>query len=981
MKFKYFTLAFLSVFCFCTLSATEIADSVFETDNPPSQWPPTMASGTLPVIYINTVDSLPIVSKTDYIDATYWLDPLDTGFEAFGSAEQPLKTEIRGRGNYTWNAFDKKPYKLKLDKKAGFFGLPKSKHWALLADANSGTAFSTALGMEISRKMGLAWTPSCQAVEVVLNGEYMGFYTLCETVRVDEDRVNIHEQADLETDPDEIAGAWLLEIDNTYNDYQINLTDANGYAMSISPDTPEILSDEQTLYLSAEMNRLNDLINAEDKSDSTELEEILDINAFARYYLTLEIMHDLEGFYGSCYFYKDAEPGSKWTFGPVWDWGNALSKLKEGKRIYESNPANHWVDQLVQFPAIMEEIKKVWYEFFSNNPAEYFSNFVADYIDYITPAYTGPESQRWPEYNIPLSWYRNQIPGRITENYALVDEWYHIPKLRWPAKMASGTLPVIHINTDEESPIPNASESIDATLWMEAESLGFENFGSKTDPIRTKIRDTENISESQYDKKPYRLEFSDKVSFFGLTESMHWDLHADVESPNMFTGVIGMEIGKKIGLDRTPSLQPVEIVINGVYMGVYTLGESVNIDENTGGWLIRIDGNGDDNSVCVETTAGNKIFITAVSPESLSDTQKQYLTEQIELLSTLISTDDKTNVAELEAILDINAFARYYLANEIMDNQSAFASSCYMYKDPSPDAKWTFGYIGNLKNALTRDKGEFRLYESDIPNLWVEELVHFPVIRNEIKHVWHDFIENNPVEYFSTFLIDYSDHLEKAYNEVDAERWPRYHTQTWNKNQMAARLAHNYSVVSSWYPVKPDLYVFVPYGPLTDDGLESMDWLIMGAFNEQRDGTYEAFVDLLPSTFRIASLDGNSYCIGAPYGAEPINNSILYPVEEAGETFTADFFFRRATLDFDPYGKTLLITCDGKTANEEFIIKDDSSPSFSMASHTILAHETVNIYTPLGQIITTLHRGESTTLSPGMYLVRGSFKTEKIHIQ
>lgn len=386
-------------------------------------WPASMVSGTLPVIYINTEGSVPVLTK-DYIDAYYWFDPMNTDFEAFGSEDKPLKTEIKGRGNYTWEKYEKKPYKLKFDKKAALLGLPKSKHWALLADANSSTIYTTALAQEISRKMGLAWTPSCYPVEVVLNGEYIGFYTLCETVRVDEGRVNIFEQPDEATDPEVVSGAWLVEIDNTKSDYQVTFDDGTGKTMAVTADTPEVLSAEQTAYLSEQMQLITSLIFAEDKSDMTDLANIIDLNSLARFYLVLELIDDQEAFSGSCFFFKSDEPGAKWTFGPIWDLGNALTRVKENRRLFESTFNNHWIQELVKFPDFRLELMDVWEEFKAQNPAEYFSQYVADYMEFITPAYTGPDSERWPDLNIPLSWYKKQVPGRIADNYNTLDAWY-----------------------------------------------------------------------------------------------------------------------------------------------------------------------------------------------------------------------------------------------------------------------------------------------------------------------------------------------------------------------------------------------------------------------------------------------------------------------------------------------------------------------------------------------------------------------------
>ena len=44
------------------------AEATPRTDTTPAY------SGTIPVMFITTVDSVPIVSKEDYVDATYYLE-------------------------------------------------------------------------------------------------------------------------------------------------------------------------------------------------------------------------------------------------------------------------------------------------------------------------------------------------------------------------------------------------------------------------------------------------------------------------------------------------------------------------------------------------------------------------------------------------------------------------------------------------------------------------------------------------------------------------------------------------------------------------------------------------------------------------------------------------------------------------------------------------------------------------------------------
>ena len=81
-------------------------------------------SGTLPVLYITTENKKPITSKEDYLNATYYLDAKGiAGYENIGSATAPLNMEIKGRGNYSWTGFDKKPYRIKLAEKQAFCSL------------------------------------------------------------------------------------------------------------------------------------------------------------------------------------------------------------------------------------------------------------------------------------------------------------------------------------------------------------------------------------------------------------------------------------------------------------------------------------------------------------------------------------------------------------------------------------------------------------------------------------------------------------------------------------------------------------------------------------------------------------------------------------------------------------------------------------------------------------------------------------------
>ena len=225
----------LSIFTVALLLMSCTEDSLANEPEPQS---PNTVSGSIPALYIETENHAPIVSKTEYLNATYWLDPMG----AEGA---------------------KKPYKIKLDKKTAVMGMPKNKHWALLKPTEN-----TVAGLQLGKLMNMAWTPSFRPVEVVLNGDYIGLYFLTETIRIDENRVNIYEQQDQETNPELIKGGWLVEVDNYHDEDQITIPECSKWNLTLRYHSPEDLSNAQLQWLTDEFKSINAAVYSSDKTST-----------------------------------------------------------------------------------------------------------------------------------------------------------------------------------------------------------------------------------------------------------------------------------------------------------------------------------------------------------------------------------------------------------------------------------------------------------------------------------------------------------------------------------------------------------------------------------------------------------------------------------------------------------------------------------------------------------------------------------------
>ena len=322
-------------------------------------------SKTLPIVYVNTENNAEITSTDTLVKMTLYIDSVVADYPSLGSAQAPIAGTIKGRGNWTWNGFDKKPYKIKFDVKHKVLGMPNNRHWCLMAHADDNLGFLRAYaGFRISKALQMRWTPRTRPVELVLNGQYKGLYFLTEHVRIASNRVKIKEQADNESRADSITGGWLVEIDNYQTENNIELDEGNGQHVMISLREPDELTNPQRTYIVNQMNALN---NALYGNSASTLQQLLDLDEAAKFYLVQEIMEDCESYHGSCFLYKDRDTlgvADKWKFGPVWDFGNAYNRHAD-RWIYDGPIwPQYWIGQLATWPEFQKAVKEQWWIFY-----------------------------------------------------------------------------------------------------------------------------------------------------------------------------------------------------------------------------------------------------------------------------------------------------------------------------------------------------------------------------------------------------------------------------------------------------------------------------------------------------------------------------------------------------------------------------------------------------------------------------------------
>lgn len=420
-----------------------------------------------------------------------------------------------------------------------------------------------------------------------------------------------------------------------------------------------------------------------------------------------------------------------------------------------------------------------------------------------------PECQEnWGDFTIKF-WYKGDGEDKAPILYFLPRNYTgELPNVSVPKPAGiTGTLPVLYINvyTDANKTVFN-NEVIDYNLdhknyfsnadyWLEMNGVdwmdGAEDIGSREAPLPLEIKARGNWTRQGFVKKPFKLKLGDKQSMLGLSKSKHFAIlaHAD-DDKGYLRNYIGFNLGKRIGLPWTPSQQPVEVVINGDYRGLYFLTESIRVEKDrinieelednaddmaqvTGGYVIEFD-NYSDESVWARTD-GNAVwhdnhnfpvYLTPDTPEKYSDVQRTFIHEQFNKMHDLVGAHN----SELWSYLDLDDAVRYYLVEELISHYEAYHGSTYLFRDGGEGQKWHFSPLWDCGHAF---EGGTRNYFYDSPNsmgnTWIRCLKDTPGFDDKLRETWKWFMSQKYDGLFAD-IDNYCNSIAEA-AKADRERW------------------------------------------------------------------------------------------------------------------------------------------------------------------------------------------------------------------
>lgn len=361
-----------------------------------------MQASAIPTMYLTSSDA---AQGRDWVDASKSNAATGT-MNLIGADGAPVYSgelkQIKARGNSTFTYTPKKSYQIKLAEPSDLLGKQEQvKTWVLLASYFDATQMHDKLIKDLAAELGLAYTASCDWVNLYYDGEYRGVYLLSEKNSVGATSVAITdmEQAyeqlnegygtDMTTalaknsygqqyqytkdlkEPENITGGYLIELNHEMWDEVSGFKTRQGVAFNVK--SPEWCGDSAMKYISEYYQAFEDAVYATDDTGAYTgyntgtgkyFYEYVDMASLVKVFLLQELALNCDGFISSVYFYKDAD-GIMYA-GPIWDqdmtFGTGWNKTN-GAEIVDYH---YLAEALIRIPAFEAAVKEYYTNTFAS---------------------------------------------------------------------------------------------------------------------------------------------------------------------------------------------------------------------------------------------------------------------------------------------------------------------------------------------------------------------------------------------------------------------------------------------------------------------------------------------------------------------------------------------------------------------------------------------------------------------------------------
>ena len=274
---------------------------------------------------------------------------------------------------------------------------------------------------------------------------------------------------------------------------------------------------------------------------------------------------------------------------------------------------------------------------------------------------------------------------------------------------ASSNLPIVIVNTGTLTIV--GGTKITAMMSVIDHGFGLTNYvtdipNNYYGNIGIEIR---GQSSTSFPQKQFGLETRSplgvpvNVSILGMPSENDWILYAPYDDKSLMRNVLAYNLARNMGRWASRCVF-CELVINGIYQGVYVFQEKIKVDVNrvnvtkllpadtlgvnvTGGYIINIDKDPASWYSVVppnNSTGGQKIRFTCNSPDTVDIMKKQraYIKSYVDSFETALNgVNFMDPLIGYRKYASVTSFVDYFIVNELSRNVDGYRLSTYLHKD------------------------------------------------------------------------------------------------------------------------------------------------------------------------------------------------------------------------------------------------------------------------------------------------------------
>ncbi len=369
------------------------------------------------------------------------------------------------------------------------------------------------------------------------------------------------------------------------------------------------------------------------------------------------------------------------------------------------------------------------------------------------------------------------------------------------------TVPRVYVTTDEG----NGNSIVKADGYVGA-SVKIEDVDGSVleDKASFKVRGN---STALAEKKPFTFKFAKKKDVLGMGKGKKWALLANCFDPTLMRNYIAFDIARELDIDYTSNQKYVELWVDGVFKGCYTLMEPVqegkdrvdiDIESNNGmkDFLIEYEYNRDEEGVTYIKSNGYRFALS--EPEEPNEEQLAYIQEKVDTLTSAILSK---NYETMASVTNIESFAKLYLVNEFVKNvDSNYSSVYYYYKDGVFYAgpPWDYDLASGNVNASSSKSYEHASTPDRLYTAYTNLFYHLMMrneFREDVRKVYSEHYAFFKNIYSEGGLIDgllakYGDVFSRNFNEAGWDVSKRY---TIQMRTPEPTFDENVSFLKNWY--------------------------------------------------------------------------------------------------------------------------------------------------------------------------------------